>query len=193
MQYFVTLDGQEFLLLVGRTDDSGRARVGGSTSAPPGSKKDAAASPGDSFPTAFEAEILSPPKHGRPALVSVDGHVFRVLTSTPGPARGARQITINGRSVSASIETEIERRARPIRDKVVPRRALVVAPMPGRVVKVSVAVGDLVSVGTPLLGIEAMKMENELLSSASGRVTKLGVQAGDAVEADQELLVIEPV
>jgi biotin carboxyl carrier protein len=91
-----------------------------------------------------------------------------------------------------SLETEIERRARPIRDKSVARRATVVAPMPGRVVKLSVAVGDVVAVGTPLLGIEAMKMENELLSSASGRVTKIGVQTGDNVEADQELLVIEP-
>jgi biotin carboxyl carrier protein len=169
MQYFVTLDGQEFPLTMGRTDGSGHAQVGGS-----------------------EAEILSPAKHGRAALISVDGHVFRVLASPPGTGRGPRQFTINGRSVRVSIENETERRARPIRDKSVARRATVVAPMPGRVVKVSVAVGDLVSVGTPLLGIEAMKMENELLSNASGRITKLGVQPGDAVEADQELLVIEP-
>lgn len=170
MQYFVTLDGQEFPLTVGRNDGSGQTRVGGS-----------------------EAEILSPAKQGRPALISVDGHVFRVLATAPGSGRGSRLLTINGRSVRVSIENEIERRARPIRDKSVARQATVVAPMPGRVVKVSVAVGDLVSVGTPLLGIEAMKMENELLSTASGRITKLGVQAGDAVEADQELLVIEPV
>ena len=190
MQYFVTLDGQEFQLLVGRTEGNGRIRVGGNTSAQSGSKNTPIGSPEGSPRTTFEAEVLSACRQGRPALISVDGHVFRVLASAP--AVGSRQISINGRSVRISIETEIERRARPIRDKSVARRATVVAPMPGRVVKLSVAVGDLVSVGTPLLGIEAMKMENELLSNASGRITKIGVQAGDAVEADQELMVIEP-
>lgn len=170
MQYFVILDGQEFPLTLGRTDSSGHTRVGGS-----------------------EAEVLSPAKHGRPALISVDGHVFRLLAPAPGSGRGSRQLIINGRFVRVSIENENERRARPIRNKSVVRQASVVAPMPGRIVKVSVAVGDLVSVGTPLLGIEAMKMENELLSNATGRITRLGVQAGDAVEAEQELLVIEPV
>lgn len=193
MQYFVTLDGQEFPLFVGRADGSGRVRVGGSAGAPSSSKTDAIGSTDRGAPAVFEAEVLSPPRQGRPALISVDGHVFRVLAGAPGPASSSRQLTLNGRSVRVSIETEIERRARPVRDKSVARRATVVAPMPGRVVKLSVALGDVVSVGTPLLGIEAMKMENELLSSASGRVTKIGVQAGDAVEADQELLVIEPV
>jgi biotin carboxyl carrier protein len=192
MQYFVTLDGQEFPLTAGRVDRSGRVRVGGSAGAQSGHETNDVGSPAGSTPMAFEAEVLSPAKHGRPALISVDGHVFRVLASAPAAAHGPRPITVNGRSIRVSLETEIERRARPIRDKSVARRATVVAPMPGRVVKLSVAVGDVVSVGTPLLGIEAMKMENELLSSASGRITKIGIQAGDNVEADQELLVIEP-
>jgi biotin carboxyl carrier protein len=64
--------------------------------------------------------------------------------------------------------------------------------MPGRIVKVNVSVGDVVAVGDPLLGIEAMKMENELLSPSAGKISKLNVQVGAIVEADQELIVIEP-
>src|SRR4051812_11713777 len=47
----------------------------------------------------------------------------------------------------------------------------VTAPMPGRIVKVLVRVGDEVSVKQPLLVIEAMKMENELGAPKAGRVT----------------------
>jgi biotin carboxyl carrier protein len=64
--------------------------------------------------------------------------------------------------------------------------------MPGRVVKVNVLPGDAVLVGAPLLSIEAMKMENELIAPNPGRVARVLVKAGDTVEADQELVVIEP-
>jgi biotin carboxyl carrier protein len=64
--------------------------------------------------------------------------------------------------------------------------------MPGRVVKVNVRPGDVVAAGAALLGIEAMKMENELAAPIAGRVAKVAVQVGATVEADQELVVIEP-
>ena len=65
------------------------------------------------------------------------------------------------------------------------------APMPGRIVKVSVAVGDEVEAGTPVVIIEAMKMENELGAPASGRVASIAVEAGQAVEAGATLLTID--
>jgi biotin carboxyl carrier protein len=64
--------------------------------------------------------------------------------------------------------------------------------MPGRVVKVDVRVGDSVVSGTPLLSVEAMKMENELRSPGAGRVVSVHVQVGATVESDQELVVIAP-
>lgn len=65
------------------------------------------------------------------------------------------------------------------------------APMPGRIVKVSVAVGDEVEAGTPVVIIEAMKMENELTAPATGRVAAVEVEVGQAVEAGVTLLTID--
>jgi biotin carboxyl carrier protein len=104
-----------------------------------------------------------------------------------------RRAIINGRQLELRLETELERRARPNRNTAAASSSRVVAPMPGRIVKVDVKPGDIVDAGAPLLGIEAMKMENELFAPSAGRVTKLTVQVGSIVEADQELIVIEPV
>jgi len=65
------------------------------------------------------------------------------------------------------------------------------APMPGRVVKVLVAEGATVSLGEPVIVIEAMKMENELLAPRAGVVQRVHVEAGDAVERDAPLLELE--
>lgn len=62
------------------------------------------------------------------------------------------------------------------------------APIAGKVVKVLVAVGDQVEPGTPLLVLEAMKMENELVAERGGTVASIGKQAGQAVDTG-ELLV----
>ena len=66
----------------------------------------------------------------------------------------------------------------------------VVSPMPGRVLKVLVAEGDAVEVGTPLVVVEAMKMENELAASRSGTVRKLHVVPGQNVESGARLVEI---
>lgn len=65
------------------------------------------------------------------------------------------------------------------------------APMPGRVVRVAVAEGDLVIEGQVLLVMEAMKMEHSLRAPQIGRVASVRVAAGDQVAADQILVVIE--
>ncbi|WP_323137430.1 acetyl-CoA carboxylase biotin carboxyl carrier protein subunit [Paraliomyxa miuraensis] len=66
-------------------------------------------------------------------------------------------------------------------------RGAILAPMPGRVVRVLVADGDEVEVDAPLLIVEAMKMENEVRAAAAGVVRGIGVTAGDTVEAGQRL------
>lgn len=67
----------------------------------------------------------------------------------------------------------------------------VVSPMPGKVVKVSVAVGQSVKVGDGIVVVEAMKMENEFKSPREGVVKKVNVKVGDAVEGGAILVVIE--
>ena len=66
------------------------------------------------------------------------------------------------------------------------------APMPGNVVKVMVAEGDEVTVGTSLVVVEAMKMENEVKSPVDGVVKKVNVAAGDSVGTTEAMIEIEP-
>jgi biotin carboxyl carrier protein len=64
------------------------------------------------------------------------------------------------------------------------------APMPGKVVRVLVAVGDTVAEGQGLVVVEAMKMENELKSPKAGVVKELHAQEGQAVESGAKLVVV---
>lgn len=74
--------------------------------------------------------------------------------------------------------------------EVVGGRQVLVAPMPGQVVKVNVSVGDLVSRKQCLVIVEAMKMENELVVAIDGTVTAVHVQPGQQVDALQPLVEV---
>lgn len=65
------------------------------------------------------------------------------------------------------------------------------APMPGRVIRVTVAVGDEVKRGQELIVVEAMKMENALVAPSDGMVKSLAVKVGDMVAPGPALIVIE--
>ncbi len=66
----------------------------------------------------------------------------------------------------------------------------VIAPMPGTVLKVKVANGEMVKKGQVLLILEAMKMENEIVSPADGKIT-LNVSANQAVVAREVMATVE--
>ena len=65
------------------------------------------------------------------------------------------------------------------------------SPMPGRVVRVLVAVGDRVTARQGVVVVEAMKMENELRTPRDGVVKEIAVAPGAAVETGAVLVVIE--
>ena len=66
-----------------------------------------------------------------------------------------------------------------------------VAPMPGKIIRVLCEAGAEVAIGAPLLVLEAMKMEHTIAAPAAGTVTTLRFGAGDQVQEGAELLVIE--
>lgn len=65
-------------------------------------------------------------------------------------------------------------------------------PMPGKVVELNVTVGDDVQEGTPLLVLEAMKMQNDLKSPLFGVVKTIHVAPGQNVDAATIMIEIEP-
>lgn len=64
------------------------------------------------------------------------------------------------------------------------------APMPGLIIRVLVAEGDMVENNEKVVILESMKMENELRAPREGVVTAVSVQAGASVEKGQVLVVI---
>lgn len=131
----------------------------------PGSKVQAsgsAAARGSSYEVAIELR-----RQGR-HIVHVDGHVVPVTVRVPGRGRSGS----DGDGTSATGPLSI------------------VAPMPGRVVKVLVAPGDAVLARQGLVVVEAMKMENELRAPRAGTVADVRVREGTPVEANVVLVVI---
>jgi biotin carboxyl carrier protein len=68
----------------------------------------------------------------------------------------------------------------------------VTAPMPGKVLKVMVAEGDLVAAGQPLVVLEAMKMETTLSAESAAIVRRVAVSAGAMVDHGAILLELTP-
>lgn len=153
----------------------------------------------------------------RAVIVEVDGNVVRVdgnavtalLEHLPGTPEV--RITIDGAASTATVDaqdgmiwrlvdrgavreiTVEDERSRHIRllagaGRAMDGHAALKAPMPGLVLRVLVNVGDAVVTGTPLLALEAMKMENELKAAGPGVVSAVLVTAGQAVEKGQKLL-----
>ncbi|MCI0330920.1 MAG: acetyl-CoA carboxylase biotin carboxyl carrier protein subunit [candidate division Zixibacteria bacterium] len=65
------------------------------------------------------------------------------------------------------------------------------APMPGLIVKIEVAVGQVVEPGQGLLIMEAMKMENEIKAKGTGKVKEIKVAERQPVEQNQVLITFE--
>lgn len=68
--------------------------------------------------------------------------------------------------------------------------AKVEAPMPGTILEVKVAVGDTVKAGQPVVVLEAMKMENDIVAPVDGKVTSIVVKKGDAVNSGDVMATI---
>ena len=122
---------------------------------------------------------LVPEGGGRQAVVDVDGNAPDL------------NVTIDNRTVPLKLTSA---RAKVAGRAVPPPKtgaSAVQSPMPGKVVKVLVAVGDEVKTGQGVVVVEAMKMENELKSPKDGKIKAVSVKEGQAVEAGQSLVTLE--
>ncbi len=126
------------------------------------------------------------------SLLTVGGRVYRVVARR-GEGRGAYTLSIDGRTFAVEA---LDERTRAIRDLSAAAGgasgpAPLVAPMPGLVVRVNVAVGDAVAAGQGLVVMEAMKMENELRAPAGGTVRAVHASPGSAVNKGTVLVELE--
>lgn len=115
----------------------------------------------------------------------------REIQVSPGSAPGEMLVGIDGKSVTVVVNGRRTGHAAGGGGAHARGEQAVVAPMPGRVVRLLVASGDEVNARQPIVVVEAMKMENELRSPKAGRVKELVVKPGESVEAGRVLAVIE--
>jgi biotin carboxyl carrier protein len=126
--------------------------------------------------------------HGAVSMI-VDGESFSVEFDESGD-----EVAVLVRNQVTRIDVADERklRLRAARSGFTAEgRQVVTAPMPGKVVKVLVKLGEEVKEGQGLVVVEAMKMENELKSPRAGKVTELLALEGTAVEQNARLVAIE--
>lgn len=88
-------------------------------------------------------------------------------------------------------EVEGEGEARKPVDKIARTEGMIYPPMPGRVISIKVKSGDSVVVGTPLLVLEAMKMQNEISSPLDGKVVEVKTSEGSLVDVGDVLILIQ--
>lgn len=62
--------------------------------------------------------------------------------------------------------------------------------MPGTILDIKVNVGDAVKLGQPIVILEAMKMENDIVAPCDGTVTSIVVKKGDSVDTNQLLATV---
>ena len=116
----------------------------------------------------FDCRVEGQPASGRAVDVFVGTNHYTITLTDPKRLRGA---------AAASAHAD--------------GAARIVAPMPGKVVRVLVAKGASVEAGAGIVVVEAMKMQNEMKAPKAGTVATLNVEVGTTVNGGDVLAVIE--
>ena len=136
--------------------------------------------------------------NGKPAqpvssadVVEVEPGVYSVILDGCSYEVGVTGSAVDIGGVQLEVELEDPRKWNPAGAS---RRAegaeAIKAPMPGKVVRVLVAVGDDVAAGQGLVVLEAMKMQNEMKAPRAGKVVSVAVKVHEAVNAGSVLLTL---
>ena len=133
-------------------------------------------------PTAAGRTLVRACEGAGQRVVDLDGQAFARAASVGGVAAVVEVRTAQAAALAEALAGGPNGRAAGSQLK---------APMPGRVVKVLVKVGEAVERGAPIVIVEAMKMENEMHAPASGTVLKLHVAEGATVDAGQLMVELE--
>jgi biotin carboxyl carrier protein len=131
-------------------------------------------------------------------VARIGAHTLSLIMDSVWPAdtsitadRARGQLTVHVAGVAVPVALNGRRRYGRKDDGAGSGPQRLAAPMPGKVVRVPVAVGDSVRARQPVMVVEAMKMENELRASRDGTVAEIHVREGMSVEAGALLIVIQ--
>ena len=183
MQYEVEIGGKVRQVVVARTGGAFAVSVDGRT-------RQVDAVRVDANTLSLLVDSMLPAEH-RPAGQQ-DARANRVFEVSSAPGLGAGELQVHVGSAPVAVTLNGRRRWGQKQDGRAgsgPQR--VIAPMPGKIVRVLVNAGDRVSPRQPVVVVEAMKMENELRASREGTIAEIHVRQGMSVDAGTLLLVIQ--
>ncbi len=129
--------------------------------------------------------------------LKIDGKLVRVEVERNGDS-----LTVRREDESYTVELVPETRttvsSRPVAPIVPPRGnptpvtvGAIPAPITGTIKEILVGAGDVLEVGSPVVMMEAMKMDIEVAATQSGTVREICVQPGESVKEHQALIVLE--
>ena len=135
-------------------------------------------------------------------IVRIDAHTFHIIHN--GKSYNAELVSINRDDKTCTVKVGANIYSMQMTDRYdellhqlgmdnlkTTKISDVKSPMPGLVIRILVAEGDLVEKGGNLFVLEAMKMENIIKSSSDVRIKSVKVKAGDKVEKNQVVMVFE--
>lgn len=128
--------------------------------------------------------------------ITVNGKAYEVEVEEVGgvsmPSRPAAPVVTASAPKQTASAPAASAPAAPAPEKVIVAGGTTVnAPMPGTILDVRVAVGDTVKANDVLVILEAMKMENEIMSPVAGKVSLINVSKGTSVNSGDVIIVIE--
>ena len=124
-------------------------------------------------------------------LFFLNTNVHECRVTERAGAKDTFDVTVHGRSYEVTVVDPKRLRSRQNSDRHHHGVAEILAPMPGKVVRVHLEVGAAVEKGAGVVVVEAMKMQNEMKSPREGVVISINVKPGDTVNAGDVLAVIE--
>jgi biotin carboxyl carrier protein len=118
----------------------------------------------------------------------VDGRSYDVIVDA---REGCTNVLVDGETVKVYVEDERERTASAVASARPVGKRTLKSSMPGIVVEIQVAVGDVVEDGQTLLILEAMKMQNPIQAEGSGTIAEIHVSEGDAIASGTALVDLD--
>jgi len=184
MQYEVEIGGKVRQVVVTRTGGAFAVSVDGRTRLVDAARIDA-------HTMSLVVDSLLPVEHSPAGRQDAPANRVYEVSVAPGLGPGELQVHVGTLPVAATVNGRRRWGQKHEGRSAGSGPQRVIAPMPGKIVRVLVNAGDRVAPRQPVVVVEAMKMENELRASREGTIAEIHVRQGMSVEAGALLLVIQ--